>query len=156
MRAGTENVAGIVGLATALELCLAGIEDAGGRLRALGEQLERGILDRIPDSYLNGHPTQRLPGTVNISFGGVDGESVVLGLDMEGIAVSTGSACTTGALEPSHVLLAMGVRPALAQSSVRFSLGRENTARDVERVLEILPGIVERLRVISPFRAHQR
>jgi cysteine desulfurase len=156
LRAGTENVAGIVGLATAVDLCAADLERSGERLGQLGARLEAGILERVPEAHVNGHPTLRLPGTVNVSFGRVEGESVVLGLDMEGVAVSTGSACTTGALEPSHVLLAMGVPPSLAQSSVRFSLGRWNTQREVDRVLEILPAVVDRLRVISPFRAHQR
>jgi cysteine desulfurase len=99
---------------------------------------------------INGHPTERLPGTLNVSLHYVEGESVVLALDMEGIAVSTGSACTTDSAEPSHVLSAMGVPANVAQGSVRFGLGRSTTQADIDRVLEVLPGAVERLRAISP------
>ncbi len=150
VRAGTENVPGIVGLARALELAVEGIPEESVRLNALTARLEKGILESIPEVSINGHPTERLPGTLNVSLHYVEGESVVLALDMEGIAVSTGSACTTDSAEPSHVLSAMGVPANVAQGSVRFGLGRSTTQADVDRVLEVLPGAVERLRSISP------
>jgi len=150
VRAGTENVPGIVGLARALELAVEGIPEESVRLNALTARLEKGILESIPEVSINGHPTERLPGTLNVSLHYVEGESVVLALDMEGIAVSTGSACTTDSAEPSHVLSAMGVPANVAQGSVRFGLGRSTTQADVDRVLEVLPGAVERLRAISP------
>ncbi len=150
VRAGTENVPGIVGLARALELAVEGIPEESVRLNALTARLEKGILESIPEVSINGHPTERLPGTLNVSLHYVEGESVVLALDMEGIAVSTGSACTTDSAEPSHVLSAMGVPANVAQGSVRFGLGRSTTQADIDRVLEVLPGAVERLRAISP------
>jgi len=149
-RAGTENVPGIVGFAKAVELISEDIESRNRSMLSLRDRLEEGIMSTIPHVRLNGHPTKRLPSTFNVSFEFVEGESLVLSLDMEGIAVSSGSACTSGSLEPSHVLLAMGVPPDIAQGSVRFSLGRDNTEADVDYVLEILPRIVERLRTISP------
>lgn len=149
-RAGTENVPGIVGLATALQLAVEGMPEESVRLQILTAHLERGIAERIPETSVNGHPTDRLPGTLNVSLHYVEGESVVLALDMEGIAVSTGSACTTDSAEPSHVLSAMGVSANAAQGSVRFGLGRSTTRADVDRVLDVLPGIVGRLRAISP------
>jgi len=150
VRAGTENVPGIVGLAKALELAVGGMPEESVRLNGLTTRLEKGILESIPDVSINGHQTERLPGTLNVSLHYVEGESVVLALDMEGIAVSTGSACTTDSAEPSHVLSAMGVSPNVAQGSVRFGLGRSTTQADVDRVLDVLPGAVERLRAISP------
>ena len=121
------------------------------RLRALTDRLSAGILERIDGVIVNGDPEHRIPGTTNLSFPGIEGESIVLGLDMEGVAVSTGSACTTDAVGPSHVLQAMGVAPNVAQGSVRFGLGRETLEEDVEHVLAVLPGIVDRLRAMSPF-----
>jgi len=150
VRAGTENVPGIVGLAKALELAVGGMPEESVRLNGLTTRLEKGILESIPDVSINGHQTERLPGTLNVSLHYVEGESVVLALDMEGIAVSTGSASTTDSAEPSHVLSAMGVSPNVAQGSVRFGLGRSTTQADVDRVLDVLPGAVERLRAISP------
>lgn len=150
VRAGTENVPGIVGLAKALELAVGGMAQESVRLKRLTARLERGILESISEVSINGHPTERLPGTLNVSLHYVEGESVVLALDMEGIAVSTGSACTTNSGEPSHVLSAMGVPANVAQGSVRFGLGRSTTEADVDRVLDVLPGAVERLRSISP------
>jgi len=150
VRAGTENVPGIVGLATALKLAVEGMPEESVRLNSLTAHLERGLVERIPETSINGHPTDRLPGTLNVSLHYVEGESVVLALDMEGIAVSTGSACTTDSAEPSHVLSAMGVPASTAQGSIRFGLGRSTTLADVDRVLDVLPGIVERLRAISP------
>ena len=155
VRAGTENVPGIVGLARALELAVEGMPEERVRLDGLTARLEKGILDRISDVSINGHPTDRLPGTLNVSLHYVEGESVVLALDMEGIAVSTGSACTTDSAEPSHVLSAMGVPADVAQGSIRFGLGRSTTRADVDGVLDVLPGIVERLRAISPLH-HQK
>ncbi|MCX5800317.1 MAG: cysteine desulfurase NifS [Candidatus Eisenbacteria bacterium] len=149
-RAGTENVPGIVGFAKAVELASRDIEPRNTKMLSLRNRLEDGIMSTIANVRLNGHPTKRLPNTLNVSFEFVEGESLVLSLDMEGIAVSSGSACTSGSLEPSHVLLAMGVPPDVAQGSVRFSLGQDNIEADIDYVLEILPRIVERLRSISP------
>jgi cysteine desulfurase len=149
-RAGTENVPGIVGLARALEICVESMDEEGTRLSALTDALERGIRERISDVSVNGHPIRRLPGTLNVALHYVEGESVVLALDMEGIAASTGSACTTDSAEPSHVLSAMGIPPNTAQGSVRFGLGRSTTDSDVQTLLDVLPGIVERLRSMSP------
>ena len=150
MRAGTENVPGIVGLAAALELGVSEMESESARLRRLTERLERGVSERIPDVTVPARDAARIPGTTNIAFHYVEGESMVLALDMEGVAVSTGSACTTDLAEPSHVLSAMGVAPNIAQASVRFGLGRQTTTEDVDRVLALLPPIVERLRTMSP------
>jgi len=150
-RAGTENVAGIVGMARALELACAELDAESARLRALRDRLQDGITQKVPDVLLNGHPEARLPHLLNLSFRNVEGESVLLSLDAVGIAVSTGSACTSGTLEPSHVLTAMGIRPELAHGSLRMSLGRINTAEDIDYVLEKLPPIIRRLRQMSPF-----
>ncbi len=150
-RAGTENVAGIVGLGRAAELALAEMEEEAARLTALRERLWEGIAASIPGVRRNGHPTHTLPGTLNVCFEYMEGESIVLGLDMKGVAVSTGSACTSDSLEPSHVLLAMGVPPVIAQGSIRFSLGRDNTTEQVDYVVATLPAIIEPLRAMSPF-----
>jgi cysteine desulfurase len=119
------------------------------RVWALRERLRKGIEAAIPDVHVNGHPTDTLPGTLNVSFRGAEGEAILLYLDMAGIQVSTGSACATGSLEPSHVLLATGVGPELAHGSIRFSLGRENTEDDVTYILETLPGIISKIRSMS-------
>jgi cysteine desulfurase len=148
-RAATENVAGIVGLGKALELRLDEMEPEAERLTALRDRLYVGIMERIDHVHLNGHPTKRLPGTLDVGFEYIEGEGIIMGLDIAGVAVSSGSACTSAELSPSHVLLAMGVEPALAQGSTRFSLGRGNTDADVDYVLETLPPIVERLRSMS-------
>jgi cysteine desulfurase len=150
-RAATENVASVVGLAEALALRLEEMEAEAVRLTALREQLCAGLTAQVDHLYLNGHPTHRLPGTLNVCFEYIEGEGIIMGLDLAGVAVSSGSACTSASLEPSHVLLAMGVHPAVAQGSIRFSLGRENTEADVDYVLETLPPIVERLRAMSMF-----
>jgi cysteine desulfurase len=150
-RAATENVAGIVGLGRAIELRREEMAAEVDRLTALRKRLHEGIVARIDHVYLNGHPTRRLPGTLSLCFDYVEGEGIIMGLDLAGIAVSSGSACTSASLEPSHVLLAMGVQPATAQGSIRFSLGRENTEEDVDHVLEALPPVVERLRAMSVF-----
>ncbi|HHW13446.1 MAG TPA: cysteine desulfurase NifS [Firmicutes bacterium] len=149
-RAGTENVPGIVGLAKALELAAASLEERGRSIAALRDRLVQGIMDRIPRTRYNGHPTQRLPNNSSFCFEFVEGESLLLNLDLQGVAASSGSACTSGALEPSHVLLAMGLPHEIAHGSLRLTLGRENTAEDVDYVLDILPGIVSRLRAMSP------
>jgi cysteine desulfurase len=149
-RAGTHNVAGIVGLGKACELAMAEHEATGVRVRELRDRLEQGIFARIPQVKLNGHPSERLPNTLNVSFAWIEGESLLLNLDMKGIAASSGSACTSGSLEPSHVLGAMCVEVTLAHSSTRFSLGPDTTAADIDYVLEVLPPIVQRLRDMSP------
>lgn len=149
-RAGTENVPGIIGLARAVELASLHMKEEAENLKALRDKLEKGLKEKIGNVYLNGHPTERLPNTLNLSFEFIEGESIVLNLDLEGIAVSTGSACTSGSLEPSHVLKAMGVDPAVIQGSLRFSLGQDNSEEDIKRVIEVLPGIISRLREMSP------
>ncbi len=148
-RAATENVAGIVGLGKAIELRLEEMESEAERLAALRDRLCDGISELIESVHLNGHPTDRLPGTLDMGFEYIEGEGIIMGLDLAGVAVSSGSACTSASLEASHVLLAMGIEPALAQGSIRFSLGRGNTDADVDYVLEKLPPIVERLRAMS-------
>ncbi|NLG83329.1 MAG: aminotransferase class V-fold PLP-dependent enzyme, partial [Firmicutes bacterium] len=156
-RAGTENTAGIVGLAAALRYAIADLPERTARLTELRDRLIEGVLSTIPHVRLNGHRTKRLPGNVNISVEFVEGEAMLLNLDLAGIAASSGSACTSGSLEPSHVLLSMGLPHEVAHGSLRLSLGRENTVEDVDRVLEVLPGIVERLRAMSPlYEAHRR
>ncbi len=151
LRPGTENVPGIVGLARALELACAEMEEEAERLHGLRDRLQQGLIDGVPDHLLNGHPVRRLPHLLNMSFENVEGESVLLSLDAVGIAASTGSACTSGTLEPSHVLTAMGTPAEIAHGSIRFSLGRDNTAEQIECVLEQVPPIIERLRQMSPF-----
>ncbi len=143
-RAGTENVAGMVGLAAALELAASSMETGGARLRLLRDSLITGILAGIPGSRLNGHPSRRLPGNVNISFPGVDGEALLLSLDRRGVAASSGSACTAGSMDPSHVLLALGLDRTLAASALRLTLGRRTTAEEVARVQALLPELVAR------------
>jgi cysteine desulfurase len=149
-RAGTHNVAGIVGLGVACELAGSETAKTSGRIRGLRDRLEKGIMAAIPEVKLNGHPENRLPNTLNISFAYIEGESLLLNFDMKGIAASSGSACTSGSLEPSHVMGAMCVEVTLAHSSTRFSLGHDNTEEDVDYVLEVLPPIVQRLREMSP------
>jgi cysteine desulfurase len=150
LRPGTENVAGVVGFGAAARLALEELGDVGGNLSDSRDALEEGIRSSISNVMFNGHPTNRLPNTSNMSFDGIEGEALVLSLDMEGIAVSTGSACSSESSDPSFVLLAMGLDPAMAQGSVRFSLGYGNTREDVDYVLEKLPPIVSRLREMSP------
>jgi len=149
-RAGTENVPGIVGLGKAISLCCAEREAETARLAALRDRLITGILEKIPYARLNGHPTSRLPGNANISFEFIEGESILLMLDMKGIFASSGSACTSGSLDPSHVLLAIGLPHEKAHGSVRMTFGVNNTESDVDAVLEALPAIVSRLRDMSP------
>lgn len=149
-RAGTENAAGIAGLGRACGLAAQGLPEEVQRLAVLRDRLEEGIQEKIRQVRLNGHPTQRLPNTLNCSFWGIEGESLMINLDLEGIAVSTGSACASGSINPSHVLLAMGIPEEICRSSLRFSLGRYNTVEEIDYTLEVLPRIVDRLRKISP------
>jgi len=151
-RAGTENVAYIVGLATALELAVREMDESNAHILQLRDRLISGVLERIPDSQLSGHPTLRLPNNASFLFKYIEGESILLHLDMMGVAASSGSACTSGSLEPSHVLMAMGFAHEVAHGSLRLTLGRENTASEIDYVLEVLPGIVEKLRQMSPLR----
>jgi cysteine desulfurase len=149
-RGGTENVASIVGLGRACEIAARDMEEEASHLRALRDRLEKGLTAAIPFVKLNGHPEKRIPNTVNLSFEFVEGESLLLNLDMLGIAASTGSACTSGSLEPSHVLVAMAVPVELTHGSIRFSLGKGNTEEEVDFLLEKMPPIVERMRSMSP------
>ncbi|MGQ9545582.1 MAG: cysteine desulfurase NifS [Dehalococcoidia bacterium] len=149
-RAGTENAPGIVGLGKATELAEQNIDEERKRLAYLRDRLIKGLGEKIDHIRLNGHPTRRLPNNVNISVDFVGGESMLLNLDLEGICASTGSACSSASLEPSHVLMALGLPPEQAHGSLRFTFGRENTEADVERVLEVLPRIVVKLRAMSP------
>ena len=145
-RSGTENIAGIVGLALALELADTGRNEASEHCTALRDRIVWEVSDAIPDTLLNGHPTCRLPNNINFSFEGVEGESILLGLDMAGVAASSGSACSSGSLEPSHVLLALGQTADLARSSLRITLGKENTDAEVDYLLSVLVDLVHRLR----------
>jgi len=149
-RAGTENIAGIVGLGKAIELATADIDGHNRRIRGMRNRLLQGILTKIPGAYLNGHKEKRLPGNINVSFEFIEGESMLLWLDDEGICASTGSACTSGSLEPSHVLLATGLPVEISHGSLRLTLGVINTEQDVDFVLEVLPKVVSRLRDMSP------
>jgi cysteine desulfurase len=149
-RAGTENVAGIVALGLAAEVASKEREEQAKRLSTLRDRLWKGIEQKIPNIRRNGHSVESLPGTLNVSFEFIEGESILLSLDVKGVAASSGSACTSGSLEPSHVLAAMGVPTEVAQGSVRFSLGRENTEQEIDYVLQELPPIIERLRQMSP------
>jgi len=150
-RAGTENVPSIIGLGRACELAAAHMEEENERVRSLRDRLERGLLEAVPHAYVNGHPDHRLPNTTNISFEYIEGEGILLLMSREGIAASSGSACTSGSLEPSHVLRAMGVPYTCAHGSIRFSLSRFNTEEEVDYILEKLPPIIERLRELSPY-----
>lgn len=148
-RAGTENVAGAVGFAKAAELCLRDVEGAAKRLADLRDRLEHGLVAALPGVTRNGHPTERLPQTANLAFAGVEAESLILALDLQGVGVSSGAACASGSLEPSHVLTAMGLSRGRVESSIRFSLGAGTTAEDVDYVLLVLPPIVLRMRELN-------
>ena len=152
-RAGTENVAGIVGLAKAMAIARRDFDRNTAHLRRLRDRLITGVLDRIPGSRLTGHPTNRLPHHASFLFDGVEGESLLLQLDMQGVAASSGSACTSGSVEPSHVILALGYPRELAVGSLRLSVGKENHDDEVETVLANLPGMVARLRAMAPISA---
>jgi len=149
-RAGTENVAQIIGFGRAAELALANLKEEDTRVRALRDRMESSILTAIPNSYRNGAKDERLCNTANIAFDGTEAEGVLLLMDRVGICASSGSACTTGSLEPSHVLMAMGLNAERARSSVRFSLGIYNTDADVDFLMQHLPGIVGKLRDVAP------
>lgn len=149
IRSGTESVPGIVGLAAAFSLVQSDLDGENARLIALRDRLIQGLL-RIPKSRLNGHPEQRLPNNVNISFLDIEGEAAALYLDAEGIQVSTGSACASSSLDPSHVILAMGLSYEAAHGSLRFTLGRTTTMEDIDFVIYVMPSIIERLRKMSP------
>jgi cysteine desulfurase len=149
LRAGTYNNQGILGFGIAADLALADLPKYARRVGALRERLRAGLKDSVPSIRINGHPTEVLPNTLNVSFPGAEGEAILLSLDLEGIEVSTGSACASGSLDPSHVLVATGVGPELAHGSIRFSLGRDTTDADVDYVLDKLPPIISRLRRMS-------
>ncbi len=149
-RPGTENLPGIVGFGLAAELAGQEIEEETQRLTKLRDKLIKGILENIPHTRLNGHPEKRISSNVNVTVEFIEGESLLLSLDMRGVAASSGSACTSGTLDPSHVLLAMGLSHELAHGSLRMTLGKDTTDEDIDYVLEVLPEIVERLRAMSP------
>jgi cysteine desulfurase len=155
-RASTENVAGAVGLGTAAELAGKELESEFTRVTALRDKLIKGVLSGVPMSYLNGHPAKRLPNNTNFSFEYIEGESVLLSLDYEGICVSTGSACTSSSAEPSHVLLNCGLPPLQAHGSIRMSLGKWTEESDIDTVIEVLPPIVEKFRAMSPLMKAKR
>ena len=155
-RAGTENVPGIVGLATALKLAEEGKESHNAHCIKLRDKLIAGIQSTIDRAYLNGHPSQRLPNNVNLAFEYVEGESILLSLDFAGVAASSGSACTSASLEPSHVLLALGMAVEVAHGSLRLTVGEDNTEEDIDYVISLLPGIIERLRAMSPLAQSAR
>ena len=154
-RAGTENVPGIVGMGVAAVLARARMADEHVRVAGLRDRLETGILRAVPGTIVNGARSPRVPNTTNISFDRIEAESLLIALDLDGVAVSTGSACSSGTLEPSHVLKAMGFSSHRTQNSIRFSLGAGNTAAQVDRVIGVLPGIAEKLRTLTrtPVRA---
>ncbi|MGB7971079.1 MAG: cysteine desulfurase family protein [Candidatus Deferrimicrobiaceae bacterium] len=149
-RGGTENVAGIVAMGKSFQILKEGMKEEVAETRRLRDRFEKGLFGRIPELVLNGHPTQRLPNTVNISFRFVEGEAMLLNLDMMGIACSSGSACTSGSLEASPILLAMGADPTDAQGALRFSLGRGNTEEDVDYAVDAIETVVNKLRALSP------
>jgi cysteine desulfurase len=149
-RPGTENVAGIVGLGKAAELARLSLSKDAVRISALRDHLERGLLARVPDSRANGAGAPRTPNTSNITFPGIEGEALIISLDLKGLACSTGAACSSGAVEPSHVLTAIGLPAAEARASIRFSLGRHTTAGEIDAALEIVPAAVAQLRQLSP------
>ena len=148
-RSGTENVAGIVGLGQAAQLAMETMEEESARLKALAKKLTDGVL-QIPETILTGDPENRLPGACSFAISAIEGESLVLSLDMEGICTSTGSACSTGSLDPSHVLMAIGLSHEVSHGSLRVTLGRFNTEEEVDYIIETLPKVVEKLRSMSP------
>lgn len=151
LRSGTENVAGIVGFGQAAELIKEELSKESHEIKNLRDKLEKGIFDKITEVKLNGHPKQRLDNTLNVSMKCIEGEGILINLDFDDICASSGSACTSGSLDPSHVLLAMGLDHETAHGSLRFSLGRFTESKEIDKVLEVLPSIIERLRKISPF-----
>jgi cysteine desulfurase len=150
-RAGTENVPGIVGLGKAAELAMQSFERGDDKkISALRDRLQQGILAQVEDAGVNGQGASRVPNTTNIYFDHIEGEAMVISLDLKGLAVSTGAACSSGAIEPSHVLMAMGLRSDRARASLRFSLGKQNTNEDIDFALALVPEAVARLRELSP------
>jgi len=149
-RPGTENVPGIVGLGKAAELARKLLPEDSARIRVLRDRLETSLLERIPAAQVNGDRSRRVPNTTNMSFPGAGGEALLIALDLQGVACSTGAACSSGSTEPSHVLLAAGLSNDDARSSLRFSLGRPTTSADIDQALAVIPGDVERIRALSP------
>jgi cysteine desulfurase len=149
-RAGTENVPGIVGIGKAAELARKLLSEDGARIRSLRDRLEAALIERIPNVRVNGDRTRRVPNTSNLSFPGAGGEALLIALDLQGLACSTGAACSSGSTEPSHVLLAAGLSHDDARSSLRFSLGRPSTASDIDRAIEIIPAVVGKISALSP------
>jgi cysteine desulfurase len=149
-RAGTENVPGIIAMGAAAELATANLERDSAYLQGLRDKLIKEVTERISHVKVTGHPTRRLPNHASFTFEFIEGESMLLSLDMKGIAASSGSACTSGSLEPSHVLLAMGIPHEVAHGSIRITLGIDNTPEDIDYFMEVMPPIVERLRAMSP------
>lgn len=150
LRAGTENVPGVVGFGKAAELARAHMSERAEKLGMLANRLREGILNTIPDTICTGHPAERVPGSVSVCFRYVEGESILLMLDSLGVMASSGSACTSGSLDPSHVLLALGLPHEIAHGSLRLTLGKDNTEADVDYVLQVLPSIINNLRRMSP------
>ena len=149
-RPGTEDVAAIAGMGKAAELALAGMRKESERIGSLRDRLERGLLDRVPHSWVNGARAPRVPNTANLTFPFIEGESMVIALDLKGIACSTGAACSSGAVEPSHVLMALGLAPEDARATLRLSLGHQTTQDEIDFALETIPPVIERLRRLSP------
>ena len=156
MRGGTTNSPGIVGLGEAIARAVGGMEENNAHVKSLRDHFIDRVQKEIPDLRLNGHPTDRLPNNVNFSFEYVEGESILMTLDLKGIAVSSGSACTSGSLDPSHVLLAMGVPVELAHGSIRFTFGRRNTLEETDYTVEVLKETLQNLRAMSPLFNPQR
>jgi cysteine desulfurase len=150
-RAGTENVPGIVGLGKAAQVAKEALDRGDEKkIAAMRDRLQQGILAQVEDAGVNGDAATRVPNTTNIHFDYIDGEAMVIALDLKGVAVSTGAACSSGAIEPSHVLVAMGLRPDQVRASIRFSLGKQTVAEDIDRALALVPEVVARLRELSP------
>ena len=150
LRSGSENIPGIVGMGKSAEIAQTEMESENKRLIGLRDKLITGVLDNISHSFLNGHPKKRLPNNANLRFSYIEGESLILGLDMHGIQVSSGSACTSKTLQPSHELLAIGLAHEEAHGSLVFTMGKQNTQEDVNYILEVIPDVVKRLRALSP------
>jgi cysteine desulfurase len=150
LRSGTENVAGIVGFGKAAEIAKKEMQTENERLAKLRNKFVDALLEPVPYSFLNGHPTERLPDNVSVRYSFIEGESMLLSLDMKGVYASSGSACTAKTLEPSHVLLAIGLKHEEAHGSLMFTLGKQKTEEDAEYVASLMPGIVKRLRMMSP------
>jgi cysteine desulfurase len=149
-RPGTEDVAAIAGMGRAASMVRTIFAQESERVRALRDRLEQGLLERVPNSWVNGGRAPRVPNTTNITFPFIEGEAMVIALDLKGIACSTGAACSSGAVEPSHVLMALGLAPEDARATLRLSLGRQSTEAEVDYALEIIPSVIERLRKLSP------